>query len=91
VPIRLPAAIETGVNPGRSVFLEASARAVWVADTPDTVVEIDAQTGDRIATLQASQNNRTDVGANIEVTRDAIWVTDYGDDSVSRFDLRPTG
>ena len=70
-------------TPGPEVYLTSHGGSVWVARSPDTVVEVDAVTGAVVQTFAAAGTFAT----NVEVTDDAVWITNYGDDSVWRYDL----
>lgn len=71
---------------GPELYLDSSSGVVWVAETPDTVVGLDAETGEIVGTYPAPGDGAT----NVEATADALWVTSFGDGTVWRYDLPPT-
>jgi hypothetical protein len=69
-------------GPGPEVYLDTSGDTVLVARSPDTVVGVDAKSGQVVATYRAPGDGATNVAA----TSDSVWIANYGDESVWRYD-----
>jgi hypothetical protein len=73
-------------GPGPEAYVHASGDTIWVAASPTTVVGIDA----RSLAIQHRFTAPGDGSTEVLSTDDAVWITNYADDSIWRYDLTPS-